>query len=114
MTVSEQQRYLLVKAPKAILSSQHSQAPAEVLINQTTGKIVEIALDNKKCTAVVSEDHLEVIQLDDDQLLMPGLVDAHGKCLIGKVRLRGKNWKLNQLVLISPFERTWTYRMGGF
>ncbi|KAL9539445.1 hypothetical protein MBANPS3_010251 [Mucor bainieri] len=77
MTVSEQQRYLLVKAPKAILSSQHSQAPAEVLINQTTGKIVEIALDNKKCATAVNEDQLEVIQLEDDQLLMPGLVDAH-------------------------------------
>ncbi|CEP07227.1 hypothetical protein [Parasitella parasitica] len=77
MTVSEQQRFLLVKAPNAILSSQHTQAPAEVLINQATGKIVEIALDNNKCTTVVSEDNLETIQLDDDQLLMPGLVDAH-------------------------------------
>lgn len=79
MTVNEQQRYLLVKAQNAILSSQHAQAPAEVLINQTTGKIVEIALDNKKCATVVSEDNLQVIQLDDNQLLMPGLVDAHGK-----------------------------------
>ena len=82
MTVNEQQRYLLVKAQNAILSSQHTQAPAEVLINQTTGKIVEIALDNKKCTTVVSEDNLEVIQLDDNQLLMPGLVDAHGKSVL--------------------------------
>jgi allantoinase len=81
MTVSPQ-RYLLVKAQNAILSPKHTQAPAEVLIDQSTGKIVEIALENKKCTTTVSEGDLEVIQLEDNQLLMPGLVDAHGKTWI--------------------------------
>jgi allantoinase len=73
------QRFLLVKAQNAILSAKHTQAPAEVLIDHSTGKIVEIALENKKCTTVVSEGDLEVIELEDNQLLMPGLVDAHGK-----------------------------------
>lgn len=79
MTLSQQQRFLLVKAQNAILSPKHTQAPAEILIDQTTGKIVEIALDNNKCKTVVNEENVEVITLDDNQLLMPGLVDAHGK-----------------------------------
>lgn len=79
MTVPQQQSYLLVKAQNAILSPQHTQGPAEVLIDQRTGKIVEIALGNNKCTTAVNEESLEVITLEDNQLLMPGLVDAHGK-----------------------------------
>lgn len=77
MTVSPH-RFLLVKAQNAILSAEYTQAPAEVLIDQSTGKIVEIALDSNKCSTVVSEGDLEIIELEENQLLMPGLVDAHG------------------------------------
>jgi allantoinase len=71
------QSYLVIKAQNAILSPQHQKAPAEVLVDQSTGKIVEIATDNKKLTTVVNDT--EVIELAEDQLLMAGLVDAHGK-----------------------------------
>lgn len=104
MIVNEQQHYLLVKAQNAILSSQHAQAPAEVLINQTTGKIVEIALDNKKCTTVVSEDNLQVIQLDDNQLLMPGLVDAHGKSVFRRRNQKKKKCGVITETYYSSFE----------
>ncbi|KAI8078043.1 allantoinase [Gilbertella persicaria] len=77
MATSFQRRYLLIKAQKAILSPQHQQAPVEVLVDQTTGKIIEIALDGKTCTTVIEANQTEVIQLKQDQLLMPGLVDAH-------------------------------------
>ncbi|KAI8384071.1 allantoinase [Blakeslea trispora] len=77
MATSLQRQYLLIKAPAAILSPEHKQAPAEVLIDETTGKIVEIALDGNKCISVANETEIKVIQLDRDQLLMPGLVDAH-------------------------------------
>ncbi|KAI8080056.1 uncharacterized protein BX664DRAFT_380849 [Halteromyces radiatus] len=70
MTTTQQQ-YLLVKAEKAILSPQHATAPTQVLIDQTTGKIIQIgqAIDIPKDT--------QILTLDNDQLLMPGLVDAH-------------------------------------
>lgn len=77
MTVPQQQSYLLVKAQNAILSPQHTQGPAEVLIDQVSGKIVEIAQGSNKCTTTVNEESLEVITLEENQLLMPGLVDAH-------------------------------------
>lgn len=75
MTASEH-RFLLVKAKKAILSPSHSESPIQVLIDQDSGKIIEIA---NECTTVVNQDLLQVIELDDNQVLMPGLVDAHGK-----------------------------------
>lgn len=74
MTASEH-RFLLVKAKKAILSPSHSESPIQVLIDQDSGKIVEIA---NECKTVVSQDLLQVIVLDDNQVLMPGFVDAHG------------------------------------
>ncbi|KAI7882798.1 allantoinase [Mucor mucedo] len=77
MTIPQNQRFLLVKAQQAILSPKHIQGPAQVLIDQNTGKVVEIAIDNKQCTTIVDQNALEVIELDNDQLLMPGLVDAH-------------------------------------
>ncbi|OBZ83602.1 Allantoinase [Choanephora cucurbitarum] len=76
-TSSLQRHYLLVKAPRAILSPEHKETAAEILIDKTTGKIVEVALDGEKCNMIVNEAELEVIQLDQNQLLMPGLVDAH-------------------------------------
>lgn len=76
-----QSRYLLVKAQKAILSPNHTEQPVQVLIDQEAGKIIEIAVE-KECKTVVSQDVLEVIELDDNQVLMPGLVDAHGKIII--------------------------------
>lgn len=88
MTISQKQRFLLVKAQQAILSPKHTQGPAQVLIDQNTGKIVEIAIEDKQCTTIVDQDALEVIELDNNQLLMPGLVDAHGKCYFKKERKR--------------------------
>lgn len=79
MTIPQNQSFLLVKAQKAILSPRHTQGPVQVLIDQNTGKVIEIAVDNKQCKTIVSQDAVEIIELDDDQLLMPGLVDAHGK-----------------------------------
>ena len=79
MTVAPQKTYLLVKAQKAILSPQHTEAPAEVLIDQHTGKIVKIATGDNKINTPTTEDKVEVITLDESQLLMPGLIDAHGK-----------------------------------
>ncbi|KAG2233302.1 allantoinase [Thamnidium elegans] len=73
MTASEH-RFLLVKAKKAILSPSHSESPIQVLIDQYSGKVIEIA---NECTTVISQDLLQVIELDDNQVLMPGLVDAH-------------------------------------
>jgi allantoinase len=83
MTVP-QQKYLLVKAQNAILSPNHTQGPAEILIDSSTGKVVEIALNSQKVTTTINEENLEVIQIEDNQLLMPGLVDAHGKFYISR------------------------------
>lgn len=79
MTVTELQRYLLVKAQNAILNAQHTQAPAQVLIDRSTGKVIEVVLENKTLETKVNEQDLEVIELEQDQVLMPGLLDAHGK-----------------------------------
>lgn len=79
MSIPQKQQFLLVKAQNAILSPYVPQGPAQVLINQTTGKIIEVAINNEECTTIVSQDVLDVIELDNEQLLMPGLVDAHGK-----------------------------------
>lgn len=79
MTIPQKQCFLLVKAQQAILSPEHAQGPAQVLIDQNTGKVVEIAVGDKQCTTFVDQDAIEVIELDSDQLLMAGLVDAHGK-----------------------------------
>ncbi|KAG0740073.1 hypothetical protein G6F62_006261 [Rhizopus arrhizus] len=73
--MSNSSRYLLVKAQNAILSFKHDKGPAEVLIDRETGKIVEVALGHKTCE--VQESQVEIIQLEEDQVLMPGLVDAH-------------------------------------
>ncbi|KAI8990895.1 allantoinase [Mycotypha africana] len=77
MTVTEQQRYLLIRAGNAILSDKHEQIPAEVLVDKSSGKIVEIAVNGQQCATKVNEEDLEVITLEEDQVLMPGLVDAH-------------------------------------
>lgn len=67
--------YLLVKASKAILSPQHTTSATQVLIDQDSGKIVQIGdkIESPKDASV------QVLTLEHDQLLMPGLVDAHGK-----------------------------------
>ncbi|KAI9484055.1 MAG: allantoinase [Benjaminiella poitrasii] len=77
MTIIEEQRYLLVKARNAILSPNHTQGPAEVLIDRNNGKIVKVMLQDQYDTTSINENDLEIIELKDDQILMPGLVDAH-------------------------------------
>ncbi|KAI8145231.1 allantoinase [Fennellomyces sp. T-0311] len=67
-------RWLLVKAQKAILSSQDNACTASVLVDRTTGKIAQVATGNG--TIAVTDD-TEVIELENDQVLIPGLVDAH-------------------------------------
>lgn len=87
MTVTEQQRYLLVKAQKAILNSQHTQTPAQVLVDRSTGKVVEIALENQDLQTKLNDQQVEIIELEQDQVLMPGLLDAHGEF---ETKIRGK------------------------
>jgi adenine deaminase len=103
--MSNSSRYLLVKAQNAILSFKHDKGPAEVLIDRETGKIVEVALGHKTCE--VQESQVEIIQLEEDQVLMPGLVDAHGK-------KKGIKCKKNALFMKkkSPFKRARKNRMG--
>ncbi|KAI9247226.1 hypothetical protein BY458DRAFT_551142 [Sporodiniella umbellata] len=68
------QRYLLVKAPNAILSCKHDLCEAQIVIDRQTGKIVEVAQGSER----ISEyEDLEILQLELGQLLMPGLIDAH-------------------------------------
>ncbi|KAI7903532.1 allantoinase [Cokeromyces recurvatus] len=77
MTITELNRYLLIKAPNAILSPLHTQGSAQVLVDKTTGKIIEIALGNRQCISSLVDIDTEIIELNHDQLLMSGLVDAH-------------------------------------
>ena len=76
MSEQQQRPFLLVKAQKAVLSSENNVAPATVLVDRTTGKITQVATGNDTITA---KDDMDVIELQDDQVLIPGLVDAHGK-----------------------------------
>ena len=76
MSQQQQRPFLLVKAQKAVLSSENSVAPAAVLVDRTTGKITQVATGNDTITV---KDDMDVIELQDDQVLIPGLVDAHGK-----------------------------------
>lgn len=64
---------LLIKAKKAVLSAKHETAPIQVLVDVTTGKIINIG------ESIEASETAQVIELNDDQVLMPGLVDAHGK-----------------------------------
>ena len=76
MSQQQQRPFLLVKAQKAVLSSENDMAPATVLVDRTTGKITQVATDNE---TIKVKDDMDVIELQDDQVLIPGLVDAHGK-----------------------------------
>ncbi|KAI9306360.1 allantoinase [Cunninghamella echinulata] len=62
---------LLIKAKKAVLSAKHETAPIQVLVDVTTGKIINIG------ESIEASETAQVIELNDDQVLMPGLVDAH-------------------------------------
>ncbi|KAI9274777.1 allantoinase [Phascolomyces articulosus] len=74
MSQQQQRPFLLVKAQKAILSSEDKEAPATVLVDRATGKITKVATGNESIE--VKED-MDVIELQADQVLIPGLVDAH-------------------------------------
>ncbi|KAF7726727.1 hypothetical protein EC973_008501 [Apophysomyces ossiformis] len=69
-------RWLLVNAKNAILSAQHSSAPASILIDRLTGKVAQVG-DSPSSLHSIPEQDLEVMDLSEDQVLMPGLVDAH-------------------------------------
>lgn len=71
-------RYLLVKAPRAVLSADDSQVcAASVLVDRETGKIVKVATGTDTVSDIRQD--VEEMQLNNDQVLFPGLVDAHGE-----------------------------------
>ncbi|KAI8993476.1 allantoinase [Pilobolus umbonatus] len=75
MTFSK--RYVLIKAHRGILSPFHEISPVSIFIDRSTGKIVNM-LDKVECNmGMISSDEIEIIQLEEDQLVMPGLIDAH-------------------------------------
>ncbi|KAI8576197.1 hypothetical protein K450DRAFT_258069 [Umbelopsis ramanniana AG] len=67
---------LLIKASSAVLSPSQDKAPASVLVDKSTGKIIEIAIGDAELSTAMSDD-VEVCELNDNQVLIPGLVDAH-------------------------------------
>ncbi|KAI7863594.1 allantoinase [Spinellus fusiger] len=69
-------RWLIIKADRAILSPLHEISPASVLIDRSTGKIVQVATD-KPLVHSVHPSQIETIVLEPDQMLIPGLVDSH-------------------------------------
>ncbi|KAG0173127.1 hypothetical protein DFQ28_011584 [Apophysomyces sp. BC1034] len=71
-----QTRWLLIKAKQAVLSPHHTTSPASVLVDRHTGKVVQVN-DNPSLVTFVHEQDLEILELTEDQVLMPGLVDAH-------------------------------------
>jgi imidazolonepropionase-like amidohydrolase len=73
--------HLLVKANASVLSPTHDNTPAQILVDKSTGKIVDVALGNAELATAIPEN-VEIIELKDNQLLVPGLVDAHGKLLL--------------------------------
>ncbi|CAO3684360.1 hypothetical protein CU097_008419 [Rhizopus azygosporus] len=72
--MSEIPRYLCVKAQHAILSADH-EGQATILIDRLTGKIIEVTMGDIK--SKVEQNDVETIELEEGQVLMPGLVDAH-------------------------------------
>ncbi|ORX43568.1 allantoinase [Hesseltinella vesiculosa] len=64
--------YLLIKANKSILSAQSQELPIEVLVDKQTGRIQQVGTSIDR-----PQGDIEEIVLEDDQVLMPGLVDAH-------------------------------------
>jgi allantoinase len=69
--------HLLIKANSAVLSPSQDKAPASVLVDKSTGKIIDIAIGDAELSTALSDD-VEVCELKDNQVLIPGLVDAHG------------------------------------
>ncbi|KAL0092540.1 allantoinase [Phycomyces blakesleeanus] len=70
-------RWLLVKAQKAVLSPSHDISPASVLVDRTTGKVIEVTTGNKALVTQTDPTKTEVMVLSKDQVLIPGLLDAH-------------------------------------
>lgn len=67
-------RWLVIKASKALLSSDSEVAPASVLVDRSTGKIVKVVQGQD-----LQQEGAEVLELSSSQVLFPGLLDAHGK-----------------------------------
>lgn len=68
-------RWLVIKASKALLSSDSQVAPASVLVDRSTGKIVKVVQGQEE----LQQEDAEVLELSPSQVLFPGLLDAHGK-----------------------------------
>lgn len=71
-------RWLLIKAEKAVLSPETKPGPAVVLVDRTTGKIEQVATGPD--AKVDDKQDVQVVELANGQVLMAGLVDAHGTC----------------------------------
>lgn len=67
-------RWLVIKASKALLSSDSQVAPASVLVDRSTGKIVKVVQGQEE----LQQEDAEVLELSPSQVLFPGLLDAHG------------------------------------
>lgn len=68
-------RWLVIKTSKALLSSDSQVAPASVLVDRSTGKIVKVVQGQEE----LQQEDAEVLELSPSQVLFPGLLDAHGK-----------------------------------
>ena len=66
-------RWLVIKAEKALVSSDSQVAPASVLVDRSTGKIVKVVQGQE-----LEQEDAEVLELSSSQVLFPGLLDAHG------------------------------------
>lgn len=68
---------MLIKAKDAVLSPSQDIAPASILVDRATGKIVDIGRGNADISTPIPEG-VEICELKDNQVLVPGLIDAHG------------------------------------
>lgn len=64
-----------------LLSSDKQVCSASVLVDRTAGTVVQVATNGETCSMTdnIDSKDLEIMQLTEAQVLMPGLVDAHGK-----------------------------------
>ena len=68
---------LIITAKNIVLSPSTPPAFLSILVDRDTGKVVQIEKDRAKLNAPGAE----VWALDDDVVVMPGVVDAHGECV---------------------------------
>ncbi|RUS30779.1 hypothetical protein BC938DRAFT_478974 [Jimgerdemannia flammicorona] len=66
---------LLIIANKVVLSPETPASPRVILVDKDTGKVLQIKKDRNEISTI--EGDLELLALDDDVVVMPGVVDAH-------------------------------------